>query len=198
MNPGDENPGDETVESVELVDLVDADDRVIGCAPRRDVRARNLLHRGVGVLCLNGDGLVYVHRRTATKDVFPGLYDMFVGGVVGRGEDYDSAARREIAEELGIVGPEPRYLFHHFYLGRHNCSRVAVYDVEWDGEVRHQESEVAWGAWVTMETLLARLNEWEFVPDGLEIFHRYLEYRRSRGGGETGRRGDGDRWRARS
>jgi isopentenyldiphosphate isomerase len=158
----------------ELVDLIDAEDRVVGRALRRVVRLRNLLHRGVGILCRNQRGEIYVHRRTTTKDVFPGLYDMFVGGVVGPGEEYLEAARREIAEELGIVGPEPSYLFHHLYLGPHNASRVAVYKVTWDGPIRHQESEVDWGRWMAMAALLEKLDEWQFVPDGLEIFERYL------------------------
>jgi isopentenyldiphosphate isomerase len=158
----------------EIVDLVDEENRVIGKAPRREVRAKNLLHRGVGILCRNSRREVYVHRRTATKDVFPALYDMLVGGVVASGESYDAAARREILEELGIEGPEPRRLFDHLYLGPLNRSWVAVYEVTWDGPIRHQESEVAWGTYMTMEELHRKLDEWEFVPDGLEIFRAYI------------------------
>jgi isopentenyldiphosphate isomerase len=159
----------------ELVDLISPENQVIGQTPRREVRARNLLHRGVGILCRNAAQAIYVHRRTDTKDVFPSMYDMFVGGVVTAGESYAAAAKREIAEELGIVGPEPRLLFHHLYKGPLNHSWVAVYAVEWDGPIRHQESEVAWGQYLSMEDLLVRLETWSFVPDGLEIFHRYLQ-----------------------
>jgi 8-oxo-dGTP pyrophosphatase MutT (NUDIX family) len=162
--PGD--PGDE------WVDLVDENNRVMGRARRSEVRGRNLLHRGVGILCWNSRGEIYVHRRTRTKDVFPGLYDMFVGGVVAAGEPEEEAARREIREELGIDGPRPRYLLHHLYLGPHNRAWVALYDVRWDGPIRHQESEVAWGTFLGLPDLLAKLGEWEFVPDGLEIFLR--------------------------
>ena len=159
----------------EIVDLVDESNQVIGKASRREVRARNLLHRGVGILCTNSAGLVYVHRRTSTKDIFPGMYDMFVGGVVASGESAADAARREILEELGIDGPEPRHLFNHLYLGPRNRTWVAVYEVEWDGPIRHQESEVEWGAFLSFPELAEKLRQWEFVPDGLEIFHRLLE-----------------------
>lgn len=162
---------------------MDRENRVIGRAPRREVRGQNLLHRGVGILCRNSRGEVYVHRRTDTKDVFPGLYDMLVGGVVAAGESYEDAARREVGEELG-VGGSPRYLFTHLYDGPRNRSWVAVYEVEWNGPIRHQESEIAWGAWLAWEELLARVDApaagagdapWEFVPDGLEIFGVYRE-----------------------
>ena len=159
----------------EMVDLVNEENQVIGLATRKEVRAKNLLHRGVGILCHNSHGEVYVHRRTMTKDVFPGMYDMFVGGVVVSGESYLGAARREIREELGIVGPEPRSLFHHLYVGPHNRSWVAVYEVEWDGPIVHQESEVEWGTFLPMKELISKTAEWDFVPDGLEIFQRFLK-----------------------
>lgn len=169
MQSQEKPPGDEQV------DLIDAENHALGRTTRHVVRSRNLLHRGVGILCRNPAGEIYVHRRTTTKDVFPGLYDMFVGGVVGAGEDYATAARREIAEELGIDGAEPHHLFDHLYIGAHNCSWVAVYEAVWDGPIRHQESEVAWGAYVDLSELNQQLKTWEFVPDGLEIFRRYIE-----------------------
>ncbi len=99
----------------EIVDLVDEDDNVIGRAPRREVRARNLLHREVGAIVRNRRGEIYVHRRVDTKNVFPGMYDMFVAGIVTSGESYDGAIRRELAEELGIEGVEPAFLFKSRY-----------------------------------------------------------------------------------
>jgi len=190
-HPSSPDPGDE------WVDLVDEANRLTGKAQRREVRRQNLLHRGVGILCWNSRNEIYVHRRTRTKDIFPGMYDMFVGGVVGSGESYEGAARREILEELDIDGPEPRHLFHHLYLGPHNRAWVAIYEVEWDGPIHHQESEVEWGAFMTLEDLLSKIGEWQFVPDGLEIFERlYHQERRqsrlgslpvsSKGGGGAG------------
>jgi len=157
----------------EIVDLVDICNRVTGTARRREVRSRNLLHRGVGILCWNSRGQIYVHRRTPTKDIFPGMYDMFVGGMVTSGESETDAARREVLEELGIDGPEPRYLFHHLYLGPRNRAWVSVYQVVWDGPIRHQESEVEWGAFLSLAELQERLKVWPFVPDGLEIYDIY-------------------------
>jgi len=164
------DPGDEPL------DLVDEKNRVIGWAHRRDVRARNLLHRGVGILCFNSSGQIYVHRRTPTKDIFPGMYDMFVGGTVNRGETYRNGAVREIREELGISGPKPFYLFTHLYLGERNRAWIQVYRVEWNGPIRHQKEEIDWGEWLEMERVLGLVREKPFVPDGLEIFGHYLNW----------------------
>ena len=78
---------------------------VVGSAPRRRVRAENLWHGCGAVFLLSPDGdRAYVHRRTDTKDIFPGALDCFAGGVVDAGEDPADCARRELAEELGVVG----------------------------------------------------------------------------------------------
>jgi isopentenyldiphosphate isomerase len=159
----------------ELVDLVDERDRVVGRATRREVRRRKLLHRGTAVLCRNPAGEVYVHRRTDTKDVFPGRYDMFVGGVVTAGEGYEAAAARELAEELGVAAVELRFLFKHRYTGADNPSWSAAFEVVWDGPVRPQPTEIAWGAFLPLPELAARLARWPFVPDSLEMFARWLE-----------------------
>jgi isopentenyldiphosphate isomerase len=162
----------------ELVDLVDRANQVVGQAERRRVRRENLLHRGVGILVQNAAGQVYVHQRTATKDVFPSLFDMFVGGVVASGESYDEAARREALEELGVAG-EPEFLFEHLYEGPRNRSFIRVYRVRWDGPITHQESEIVWGEWLDHDRLEGWAREVEVVPDGLEVFHRYLAWLRA-------------------
>ena len=136
-----------------------AGDQAGGAGPR-------LLHRFSSILCLDSAGRLYVHRRTDDKDVYPGMYDTAAGGVLAAGETYLEAARRELAEELGVAGPEPRFLFRHRYRGPENPSWSALFEVTWDGPVRPQASEIAWGAFLTMEELDARLQEWPFVPDG--------------------------------
>jgi 8-oxo-dGTP pyrophosphatase MutT (NUDIX family) len=158
----------------EIVDLVDDHDRVIGTVTRREMRAERLLHRCTYVIVRNSRGDVYVHRRTDTKDVNPGLYDVTAGGVCASGEPYDACAARELEEELGIAGATLEFVFMHRYEGLEGRALGAVYAVEWDGPIRHQESEVAWGAFVGLEALCEMMGELEFCPDGQEVFERWL------------------------
>lgn len=162
----------------EWVDLVDLDNQVVGRAPRHQVRAQNLPHRGIGVLVKNSQGQVYVHQRTAHKDLFPSMYDMFVGGVVGSGEDYLEAARREVEEELGVESRELEFLFDHLYYGPQNFSWIRCYEVLWDGPIRHQPEEVQWGQWLDFDQLEEWTKKVPIVPDGLSVFAAYLEHRR--------------------
>ncbi|MCJ1679662.1 NUDIX domain-containing protein [Streptomyces sp. APSN-46.1] len=159
----------------EVLDVVDRDDRVTGQAPRGEVYARGLVHRCVFVRVRDAEGRIFVHRRTASKLVFPSAYDMFVGGVVGAGEDYGEAALREAEEELGVTGlgqPEP--LFKFLYEGPGGAWWSYVHEVRCELPVSPQVSEVAWHAWLTEEELAARVTGggWEWVPDGLEAYRR--------------------------
>jgi 8-oxo-dGTP pyrophosphatase MutT (NUDIX family) len=158
--------------AAEIADLVDRDDNVIGRAPRGRIRAEKLLHRGVAVLCRNPAGEIYVHRRTDDKDVFPGMYDMFLGGMVLTGETYEDAARREAAEEIGAVDPDPRLLFKHLYLGEDNPAWCGVFELTVEGQVSPQVEEIAWGAFMNERVLDDALARWPFVPDGVEVYER--------------------------
>ena len=158
----------------EILDIVDENDRIVGQARRGDAYAQGLRHRCAFVLARDPRGRVFVHRRTATKSVFPSLYDMFVGGVVGAGESYDDAALREAQEELGVTGlPRPSFLFKFLYddgAGRTWWS--AVYEVRCEGPVAPQVEEVSWHGFLTEAEVEERLGEWEWVPDGLAAYTR--------------------------
>ncbi|MEV4948454.1 NUDIX domain-containing protein [Streptomyces sp. NPDC053755] len=170
----------------EVLDVVDEHDRVVGRAPRGEVYARGLIHRCAFVRVRDAEGRTFVHRRTPAKLVFPSLYDMFVGGVVGAGESYDAAALREAEEELGVRGlprPEPVLRFLYDSGGVAGKWWSAVYEVRCTMPVKPQVEEVAWYGFLTDAELERRLSEWEWVPDGLAAYHRLLAPGRLDGGG---------------
>ena len=151
----------------ELVGIVDESGREVDAVPRSVMRRDNLLHRATGVVVRDSTGRIYVHRRTATKDVYPGMYDCCAGGVVAAGEDVEEAARRELAEELGVEGVELRPLFVATYADEHTRYLAHVYEARWDGPIHWQEDEVEWGQWMTPAQLRELLADPErpFVPD---------------------------------
>ncbi|MDN3355456.1 NUDIX domain-containing protein [Actinomadura sp. DC4] len=161
----------------ELLDIVDASDQVIGQVTRGEATARGLRHRCAAVFVRDGSGRIFVHRRTPEKLIFPSMYDMFVGGVVGAGETYDDAALREAEEELGVSGlARPVPLFSFLYEGTGAAAGHTwwsrVYEARCDLPVNPQAEEVAWHAFLTEEELAGRLPQWDWVPDGLEAYHR--------------------------
>jgi 8-oxo-dGTP pyrophosphatase MutT (NUDIX family) len=163
----------------EILDIVDENDQVIGQSRRGDAYARGLRHRCVFIQARDASGRVFVHRRTSTKLVFPSLYDMFVGGVVGAGESYDDAALREAEEELGVSGlPRPAPLFKFLYDdGAGQSWWSAVYQVHCELPVHPQIEEVAWHDFLTEDEVEAHLTDWTWVPDGLAAYERLRDYR---------------------
>ena len=95
--------------AAELLDHVDAGDRVIGRVTRGEIHARGLRHRAVHIVVTNPSGALFVQRRSLLKDCAPGLWDSSAAGHVDAGEDYDTAAARELDEELGLAAIELSY-----------------------------------------------------------------------------------------
>lgn len=86
----------------EQFDVVDANDCVIDRQPRSHVHTQRLRHRAAHVLVFDDRGRLYVQQRAWTKECSPGRWDSSAAGHVASGETYESAARREVEEELGI------------------------------------------------------------------------------------------------
>jgi ADP-ribose pyrophosphatase YjhB (NUDIX family) len=83
----------------ELLNVYDAQGKVVGTRPRRDAKRSGLAVGAVNVLLVNGRGEVLLQRRPGDKEN-GGLWDKSVGGHVGAGEDFDTTAQRETGEEL--------------------------------------------------------------------------------------------------
>jgi mutator protein MutT len=78
----------------------------------------------VGALIRNDQGCVFVQRRSATRRVLPGIWDI-VGGHLEGGETIQEALAREVQEETGWVL-------------RHIGAQVADWEWEYDGVVRRE------------------------------------------------------------
>ena len=86
----------------EIVDLVDADDRVIGTVRKVETDSDpSLIHREVAVLVHRGSELLW-QLRSAGKVVMPLTWDVACAGHVHAGEAPLEAAHRELLEELGF------------------------------------------------------------------------------------------------
>ena len=158
----------------ELVDVVDENDHVVRQATRREVRQAHLWHRSVYIFVFNPEGQLFVHRRTATKDIFPGYWDVTVGGVLAAGETYDLGARRELEEELGVADARLRRLFALRYDDTANRVCGMAYSCTVSAPLRLDPVEIAAGEWLDLTAALERTQHSPFCPDGLEALRVYL------------------------
>lgn len=126
--------------SEELFDVVDQQDQVLFQSPRSVVHANHWLHRAVHIFVFNSKGDLLIHRRSATKDEAPLKNTSSASGHLGAGEDYATAAVRELEEELGLTA-EVEFLgifpangaetsFEHSGLYRTTTDQVPIFDPE--------------------------------------------------------------------
>jgi isopentenyl-diphosphate delta-isomerase len=87
----------------ELFDVVNRDDEVIQEAvSKKDLHVNDDITRIVTIYVRDRDNRVYIAQRSHTKEIDPLKFEAPAHGRVNTGEDYDTAAHREVAEELGV------------------------------------------------------------------------------------------------
>jgi isopentenyldiphosphate isomerase len=156
----------------ELVDVIDEAGRTIGVVTRQEMRRRRLPHRSTAVLVFDRAGRLFIHLRTATKDVFPSHWDVAVGGVLGAGEDFDQGARREVREELGTDAVlEALFPFH--YEDASTVVQVHVYRLVHDGPFTLQPEEIVRGEFAPLAEVWQRADRASFCPDGLAVLREF-------------------------
>ena len=91
--------------STELFDLLTSDGRPTGQTKLRSLVHRDGdWHRAVHIWLIHtGRRQVLIQRRAACKDSWPSHWDVGCAGHLSAGEDSLTAARAELAEELGIT-----------------------------------------------------------------------------------------------
>ena len=141
--------------SLEIVTVVDGENRPVAELPRHRVRSENLPHRATFIFVFDRRGRVLVQRRTAIKDVYPGQYDLAAGGVVAAGESYEECAEREAAEELGIRDAALEAKFDFYYEDERSRCFGRVFTCVHDGPFALQPEEVESVAFHTVEEIAA-------------------------------------------
>jgi isopentenyldiphosphate isomerase len=163
MDPGQEH-----------VDIIDEAGNTIATVTRQAMRAQRLAHRCTYLLVFNRRGELFVHLRTAQKDVYPAHWDVAVGGVLAAGESFDDGARRELLEELGIDA-EPEPLFPFRYTDAATVVQAMVYRVVHGGPFRLQPEEIVRGEFVSLAEVAERTGRDPFCPDGLAVLAEYRQ-----------------------
>ena len=76
----------------EILSIVDQKDHVIGSEIRSAVEQQALMHRVARVIVKNSKHQLLIQKRTASKRMYPGHWDIGVAGCVQKNEAYETAA----------------------------------------------------------------------------------------------------------
>ncbi|MER0043796.1 MULTISPECIES: NUDIX hydrolase [unclassified Pseudomonas] len=161
----------------ELIAWVDEHDNLLGALPRAELRSRRLIGRGTFILLFNAAGELCVHRRTLSKAVYPGYWDIAAGGMVAAGEAYAQSAERELAEELGIRDAVLRDHGRFFFDQPDNRIWCAVFSAVSDAPLILQSEEVLEARFMTLEEAQLDTRRRPYCPDSLLALEHYLANR---------------------
>lgn len=87
---------------MEMLEVVDENDKVIGLETREKVHREGLLHREIHIWFITPEAEIVFQHRAKDKDTYPDKLDATVGGHVEPGISYDDTAIKECSEETGI------------------------------------------------------------------------------------------------
>ena len=137
----------------ELFDVVDEEDQVVRQEKRRDVHANGWLHRAIHVFVFNKAGELFLQKRSHLKDAHPNAWDSSASGHLDAGEDYESAAVREIEEELGITAQVPKYLATLPPSEATGWEHLKLYRAEAPKRLHYPSSEIETGSFFSLELI---------------------------------------------
>ena len=158
----------------EIVKIVDQDNCPIGAVTRQIMRQQKLIHQASYILVFNSSGELFIQKRTKSKDIYPGYWDLAAGGVVQTGESYEESAHRELREELGLANAKLRFLFDQYYEDADNKVWGRIFSCTSNGPFTLQTEEIDYGRFIPLAEI-AQLHQTEPVtPDGLQLLRRIL------------------------
>ena len=170
----------------ELLQLVDLHGDPAGTAPRSACHGNpDLIQAVVHLHLFDRSGRLYLQKRAADKDRYPGRWDTSVGGHVAPGESPEQAIRREAREELAIDldGPAeadglPRLerLEPYIYRDEIETEYVVPFRLVYSGSPRPNPEEVEEGAFFEVDEIRRRLKQQpeRFTPHFRLAFGRLM------------------------
>ena len=123
----------------------------------------------------NSSGELYIHKRSKTKKVFPGLYGIGAGGKIDPGEQPIEAARRELKEELDIDS-NVEFLFDFDFSHSEMSYKAHIFKTTYDREIKSPcKIEFSETKWVPISDVDILDAENRLCPDTSIAYNRFKD-----------------------
>jgi isopentenyl-diphosphate delta-isomerase type 1 len=150
----------------EWFDIVDEKGKVISKAPRSQVHGNpNLIHQTVHLHVFNSKNQLFLQKRAADKDLYPGRWDTAVGGHVDSGETVEAALIRESMEELGIQVDQIKPLFRYIMRNKWESEMIHAFEMVHDGPFNLDPKEIETGRFWSGFELQKMIGQDIFTPN---------------------------------
>ncbi|MBD2255162.1 NUDIX hydrolase [Nostoc parmelioides] len=152
------------MQDLEILDIVDESDCVIGQKRRSEIYSQGLCNfRVVNSFVVNSLGKLWIPRRSAQKRIFPLCLDVSMGGHVESGETYEDALQRELEEELNLdLNMVNTQLLGYLTPYKYQVSAfMKVYEIRLDYEPDYNQNDFIESFWLYPSDLIEWLNKGE-------------------------------------
>lgn len=126
---------------------------------------KGFYHLSVTVCIFNSEGKMLIQQRVPSKDDWPNLWDVSCAGSAISGDTSQTAAEREVFEELGLkinLQNERPHLTNHFDVGFND---VYILDMDVDlSTLKLQPEEVKNVKWASKEEIFSMIDNGTFIP----------------------------------
>ncbi|MEM8926850.1 MAG: NUDIX domain-containing protein [Bacteroidota bacterium] len=176
----------------ELVDILDEHGNYTGeTAMKSKAHQLGLFHPTIHVWCFSKKGQVLLQQRGANKSTYPLKWDVSVAGHIGAGESPDTAAFREVQEEIGVtikvsklenIGIFKTEKKHSERIWDREFTHTFLYVLDEKTTLTKQVSEVEALEWVSLEDFeqMAANEDKRFVPNSIERYRQVIQEIKSR------------------
>lgn len=159
---------------MELMDVVDEKDTIVGKATQEEIYEKELGHRIVHVLLFDRKGRMALQRRSKNDAFCPNHWSTAVGGHVRSGESYEEAALREYREELGTES-ELTLLGKEYYNPPGLKKHLTTFTTTYEGPFKLGEEEVEHIAYFTLEEIENMIKDGEHIhPELLFLLKKHF------------------------
>lgn len=161
---------------MELLDVVDDNDQVIGRASRQIIYKKLLPHRIVHILIFNKKGQIALQLRSKNVSFCPNHWSTAVGGHVRSGESYKEAALRECIEEIGI-SPKITLLYKDIYkLENGLIKMIGTFQASFEGSFSLNSDEVEKVEFFSLKKVRDMMKKGEkFHPELKFLLEKYFQ-----------------------
>lgn len=162
-NPPNLKP--KTPEGIESpITFVDENDNVIGMGSKKEAWEKGISHRIVRIFLFNSKGELLITKRADNLSSLSGRWDQSAAGHVDVGEDYITAANRELEEEVGVGNIKLTQKGKFFHIDKDEEDKIKkrftmLYTGIFDGEIKLDSKDVSEIRWIDVNILKNWMNE---------------------------------------
>lgn len=150
-----------------------------GIAPCSIIHNSGLWHKSVHVWVFNAQGELFLKKRAKGKEFHPEHWED-VGEHLKPNESFEEAAKRGLAEELGIKGVKLEKLAEaKMCFPKKNCELIELWKCNYNGRIRENKGENFGGRFFSLKEIERMIKERKPLTPWLkELFYWFLKERK--------------------